>query len=79
MPLANGDAANGTAHLLTATGQAEDYTTALDLLKTQYKEKDGISVHTLIDSARNGGLTYNDFLVLPGFIGTQLLRLSYST
>lgn len=33
-----------------------------------YAKKDGLDVKTLIDSANFGGLTYNDFLVLPGLI-----------
>ncbi|KAF3985457.1 hypothetical protein FT663_05296 [Candidozyma haemuli var. vulneris] len=33
-----------------------------------YSKKDGLDVQTLIDSANFGGLTYNDFLVLPGLI-----------
>lgn len=33
-----------------------------------YSKKDGLDVKTLIDSANFGGLTYNDFLVLPGLI-----------
>lgn len=33
-----------------------------------YKEKDGLSVHQLMDSQTRGGLTYNDFLILPGKI-----------
>lgn len=54
----------------TASGKVLDHTTALEVLKNEYAERDGIDVHTLIDSKRNGGLTYNDFLVLPGYIGT---------
>ena len=46
-----------------------DYTTALEVLKNEYQERDGIDVKTLIDSKKNGGLTYNDFLMLPGYIG----------
>lgn len=42
-------------------------TEALAHLKT-YSKKDGLSVQQLIDSANFGGLTYNDFLVLPGLI-----------
>lgn len=69
MPITNGDAAaNGTAHLM-AESHVEDYKTAEEFLSKNYKEKDGISIHSLIDSAKNGGLTYNDFLVLPGHIG----------
>lgn len=40
---------------------------ALDHLKT-YKELDGLSLHQLMDSRANGGLTYNDVLVMPGHI-----------
>ncbi|CAK7905597.1 inosine-5'-monophosphate dehydrogenase [[Candida] anglica] len=36
-------------------------------LKT-YAAKDGLDVKSLIDSSNFGGLTYNDFLVLPGLI-----------
>lgn len=45
-----------------------DFKTALDVLNDE--EKDGIDAKTLLDSKINGGLTYNDFLVLPGYIGT---------
>lgn len=44
-----------------------DCATATAHLKT-YAKKDGLDVQTLIDSANFGGLTYNDFLVLPGLI-----------
>ncbi|KAJ1841444.1 inosine-5'-monophosphate dehydrogenase, partial [Coemansia sp. RSA 486] len=30
--------------------------------------KDGLSAADLIDLKGRGGLTYNDFLILPGFI-----------
>ncbi|KAF8064127.1 IMP dehydrogenase/GMP reductase [Lyophyllum atratum] len=40
---------------------------ALDHLKT-YSRKDGLSVSDLMDSQVHGGLTYNDFLLLPGKI-----------
>lgn len=33
-----------------------------------YSRKDGLSVRELMDSQKQGGLTYNDFLVLPGHI-----------
>jgi IMP dehydrogenase len=32
------------------------------------EELDGISVHELMNTKINGGLTYNDFLILPGYI-----------
>ncbi|TFY66466.1 hypothetical protein EVG20_g4626 [Dentipellis fragilis] len=44
-----------------------DPATAFDVLKT-YKHADGLSVAQLMDSTVHGGLTYNDFLMLPGKI-----------
>ncbi|ORY75933.1 IMP dehydrogenase [Leucosporidium creatinivorum] len=40
---------------------------ALEHLKS-YKQPDGLSLRSLVDSQAHGGLTYNDFLVLPGHI-----------
>ncbi|EHL02307.1 putative inosine-5'-monophosphate dehydrogenase [Glarea lozoyensis 74030] len=45
-----------------------DPSKALSLLE-EYEERDGLDVKSLIDSKKHGGLTYNDFLVLPGYIG----------
>ena len=39
----------------------------MEFLKT-YKQRDGLSLAQLLDSQVHGGLTYNDFLVLPGHI-----------
>ncbi|CAL9737925.1 inosine-5'-monophosphate dehydrogenase 3 [Monosporozyma servazzii] len=44
-----------------------DYKTAMQYLDT-FEKKDGLSVAELMDSNIRGGLTYNDFLVLPGFV-----------
>jgi len=44
-----------------------DYKTALDHLST-YPRRDGLSAPELINSVKHGGLTYNDFLLLPGHI-----------
>lgn len=44
-----------------------DFNTATDVLK-EY-QRDGLDVKSLLDSNVRGGLTYNDFLVLPGYIG----------
>jgi IMP dehydrogenase len=63
MPILNGDAMADTSV------NALDFTKALEVLKNDYPERDGIDVKTLINSKENGGLTYNDFLVLPGYIG----------
>jgi IMP dehydrogenase len=46
-----------------------DSSKALEVLKNEYKELDGLDVESLLDSHKNGGLTYNDFLILPGYIG----------
>lgn len=59
MPSSNG--VNGSAQVL-------DHTTALDLLK-EYESRDGLSIQDLMDTKLRGGLTYNDFLLLPGYIG----------
>ncbi|KAK8240223.1 inosine-5'-monophosphate dehydrogenase IMD2 [Phyllosticta capitalensis] len=65
-------ATNGTAKVL-------DHTTALEVLKNEYSERDGLDIHTLIDSKLNGGLTYNDFLVLPGYIGFPAADVNLDT
>ncbi|KAJ3802204.1 IMP dehydrogenase/GMP reductase [Lentinula aff. detonsa] len=44
-----------------------DPSTALEHLKT-YDHSDGLSIQELMDSRVHGGLTYNDFLLLPGKI-----------
>jgi IMP dehydrogenase len=45
-----------------------DHRSALEDLK-QYKTRDGLDIAELMDTAKHGGLTYNDFLLLPGYIG----------
>lgn len=44
-----------------------DCSTANAVLK-EYGRNDGLSVEALMDEQLSGGLTYNDFLILPGFI-----------
>lgn len=66
MPILNGDSMQQIPILHKE--KILDFTSALDVLK-QYPERDGIDVQTLLDSKNNGGLTYNDFLILPGYIG----------
>lgn len=70
MPLTNGDA-NGSSVPLLRGKQPLDYTKALEVLEKEYPERDGLDIHTLLDSTKNGALTYNDFLVLPGYIGMR--------
>ena len=69
MTLTNGDATGGSSPLLPEQ-KVLDYTKALEVLQDEYKNADGLDAKTLLDSRTNGGLTYNDFLVLPGYIGT---------
>lgn len=70
MPLENGDVARSDA--LLSDSKLVDFSTALEVLSEEYPTGDGIDAKTLLDSAKNGGLTYNDFLMLPGYIGTSL-------
>jgi IMP dehydrogenase len=63
----NGDVPNG--HHAKSSSSPLDPTKALAHLESDYDEADGLNVKTLINSKTNGGLTYNDFLVLPGYIG----------
>ncbi|KAI1384018.1 IMP dehydrogenase [Hypoxylon trugodes] len=62
MPSLNGATpVNGSTKFL-------DYSTAIEALN-EYKSRDGLGIEDLIDTKQRGGLTYNDFLVLPGYIG----------
>jgi IMP dehydrogenase len=45
----------------------ESPSSALDILQS-YERSDGLSVRDLMNSKIHGGLTYNDFLMLPGKI-----------
>ena len=58
-----------------------DPTRAVELLGELFSRPDGLDATALLDSARHGGLTYNDFLVLPGYIGrcSQLTSLYYAS
>ena len=72
MTLTNGDSSNGSSQLMSEQ-KIFDYTKALELLHHEYSGADGLDAKTLLDSKINGGLTYNDFLVLPGYIGDSRL------
>ena len=70
MPLTNGDVASDSSSL--PPGQdILPHDSALAILSKEYPQRDGLDAKTLLDSAQNGGLTYNDFLILPGYIGEQ--------
>ncbi|KAK3383674.1 IMP dehydrogenase/GMP reductase [Lasiosphaeria ovina] len=62
MPASNGSPANG------ASKKVLDFKTAEEVLK-EYESRDGLAIQDLMDSKVQGGLTYNDFLLLPGYIG----------
>ncbi|KAJ5748465.1 Cystathionine beta-synthase core [Penicillium nucicola] len=64
MPISANDAAPGAA----MKAEIQDYANALEVLKT-YTTSDGLDADTLLDSDKHGALTYNDFLILPGYIG----------
>jgi len=68
--MANGDAKSTPVPLLRDMSIL-DYTKAEEVLRSKFGIKDGLDVETLLDSSKNGALTYNDFLVLPGYIGTR--------
>ncbi|KZZ88564.1 inosine-5'-monophosphate dehydrogenase [Ascosphaera apis ARSEF 7405] len=54
-----------------------DHTKALEVLK-EY-EADGISISQLIDTDKRGALTYNDFLILPGYVGFPASKVTLDT
>jgi len=43
---------------------------------SEYDNSDGLDVATLMDEKLNGGLTYNDFLILPGYINSPADQVS---
>ncbi|KAI0383550.1 IMP dehydrogenase [Hypomontagnella monticulosa] len=62
MPSVNGTTpVNGSTKFL-------DFHSAVETLN-EYKSRDGLGIEDLIDTKQRGGLTYNDFLILPGYIG----------
>lgn len=68
MPLANGDTTVGGSQILNGQ-KPVDHAKAVSILQAEYAESDGLDAKTLLDSRKHGGLTYNDFLILPGYIG----------
>ncbi|KAG9245132.1 IMP dehydrogenase/GMP reductase [Calycina marina] len=68
MPHTNGNGSTPAPAPSTFFGKNLDSSNALEVLK-EYGERDGLAVTDLLDSKKHGGLTYNDFLILPGYIG----------
>jgi IMP dehydrogenase len=42
----------------------------------EYEHKDGLAIEELMDEQLSGGLTYNDFLILPGYINFDATKTS---
>jgi hypothetical protein len=42
----------------------------------EYEHKDGLAAEALMDEQLSGGLTYNDFLILPGYIDFDATKAS---
>lgn len=57
---------NGT---FVSKPEIQDYTKALEVLEKDYPTRDGLDIEALHDSDKHGALTYNDFLILPGYVG----------
>jgi len=58
---------NGVSGPVSSSSAPLDYRRAMELLPKKFSP-DGLSAAELMDSKVHGGLTYNDFLILPGFI-----------
>jgi IMP dehydrogenase len=52
-----------------------DQKQAVNYLK-EYSTPDGLSAGEIMNSKINGGLTYNDFLILPGYIDFSVSEVS---
>ncbi|KAI9790760.1 MAG: hypothetical protein M1835_000788 [Candelina submexicana] len=78
MPLTNGDVIANPAPLLPKH-ELLDCSSALEVLKEEYATRDGLDARTLLDSTKRGGLTYNDFLILPGYIGFPASAVALET
>lgn len=66
-------AANGVFVAPPRSAKALPASEAVAFLE-KYSRGDGLSLAELMDSRKNGGLTYNDFLMLPGHIAFPVSR-----
>ncbi|EEH16281.1 inosine-5'-monophosphate dehydrogenase [Paracoccidioides brasiliensis Pb03] len=78
MPISNGDATGCAFEHFAEEVEFVDHTKALDILKKDYSG-DGLDINELINSDKRGALTYNDFLILPGYIGFPASDVSLET
>lgn len=58
-----------------STQQLLDCSKAKDYLK-DYQQRDGLSAEELMDEKLTGGITYNDLLILPGYIDFPASKVS---
>ena len=78
---------NGHDHATSSTSRnapprtSEDPLPASDAMSflDSYPRGDGLSLSELMDSRKHGGLTYNDFLMLPGHISFPASIVSLQT
>lgn len=70
-PAANGASGASSSKILNVADALKELAT--------YATGDGLSMDELIDSRQHGGLTYNDFLVLPGYIDFPASKVSLRT
>ncbi|KAI1421520.1 inosine-5'-monophosphate dehydrogenase IMD4 [Xylaria sp. FL1777] len=68
-------ATNGQSLVVNGKSDFLDHTKAVELLE-EYESRDGLSLTELMDTKTRGGLTYNDFLILPGYIGFPASEVS---
>ena len=70
--MVHNETANNVFKTTTSSVTSPNNTTYLDSKQAiKYLNEyspDGLSADDLMDSSVNGGLTYNDFLILPGYI-----------
>jgi IMP dehydrogenase len=60
--------ANGVEPHVNGKSKFLDFGKAEEFLE-EYENRDGLGIQDLMDAKVHGGLTYNDFLLLPGYIG----------
>ncbi|PGG95996.1 inosine-5'-monophosphate dehydrogenase [Blastomyces parvus] len=78
MPVSNGNALGNAQGRVSGDSKFLDPSKALEVLKNEYPG-DGLDVNQLLDSEKRGALTYNDFLILPGYIGFPASDVSLDT
>ena len=78
MTLTNGNTVVGSSIPQHNGDNIQDYTKATEVLAELQLGGDGLDAESLVDSRKNGGLTYNDFLILPGYIGWLPIPVAFT-